>query len=133
MPCNSLEFAATFRRSLDDDEHVISFLEHDVVRHLDHRDDRHLDDQGHQHLDHLDEHLRQRLDHPDERHHRTEDDHLGHLDEHLDHLDERRPEPKDALVHQFRLVHDLARCLKDDLYVHLLHRLVDLLRDQLDE
>ena len=128
-----MEFAATFRRSLDDDEHVISFLEHGAVRHLDHPDDHHLDDQDHQRLDHLDVRLHQHLDHPDERHHRTEDDHLGHLDEHLDHLDERRPEPKDALVHLFRLVHDLARCLKDDLYVHLLHRLVDLLRDQLDE
>ena len=133
MPCNSLEFAATFRRSLDDDEHVISFLEHDVVRHLDHLGDRHLDDQGHQHLDHPDEHLRQRLDHPDERHHRMEDDHLGHLDEHLDHLDERRPEPKDALVHQFRPVHDLALCQKDDQCVHLHHHRVDLLMDQLDE
>jgi hypothetical protein len=36
-----LEFAATFRRSLDDDVHEISFLERDVDRHLGHLDDRH--------------------------------------------------------------------------------------------
>ena len=133
MLCNSLEFAATFRRSLDDDEHVISFLEHDVVRHLDHLGDRHLDDQGHQHLDHPDEHLRQRLDHLDERHHRMEDDRLGHLDEHLDHPDVRHLELKDALVHQFRLDHDQAQCQTNDRYVHLHHHLVGPLKDRLDE
>jgi hypothetical protein len=62
-----------------------------------------------------------------------EDDRLGHLDEHLDHLDELRLEPKDALVRLFRLVRDLARCRIDDLCVHPRRRLVDLLKDQLDE
>ena len=76
--------------------------------------------------------LHQHLDHPDERHHQMEDDRLDHLDEHLDHPDERRPEPKDALVHLFRLVRDLARCLKDDLYVHLHRHLGDLLKVRLD-
>jgi hypothetical protein len=91
-----LEFAATFRRSLDDDVHEISFLERDVVRHLDHLGDRHLDDLDHQRLDHPDVLLHQRLDHLDERHHQMEDDRLGHLDEHPDHLDEHRPEPMGA-------------------------------------
>ena len=77
--------------------------------------------------------LHQHLDHPDERHHRMEDDHLGHLDERLDHLDERHLELKDALVHLSRLVRDRARCQRDDQCVHLHHHLVDLSKDQLDE
>ena len=96
MLSNSLESAATFRRSLDDDVHEISFLERDVVRHLDHLDDRHPDDLDHLHLDHPDVLLHQRLDHLDERHHQMEDDRLGHLDEHPDPPDERHSEPKDA-------------------------------------
>jgi hypothetical protein len=91
-----LEFAATFRRSLDDDVHEISFLVRDVDRHLGHLDGRHLDDLDHQRLGHPDVLLHQHLDRLDERHHQMEDDRLGHLDEHPDHLDEHRPEPKGA-------------------------------------
>jgi hypothetical protein len=91
-----LEFAATFRRSLDDDVHEISFLERDVVRHPDHLGDHHLDDLDHQRLDLLDVLQHQRLDHLDERLHQMEDDRLGHLDEHPDRPDEHRSEPKDA-------------------------------------
>ena len=62
-----------------------------------------------------------------------EDDRLGHPDEHLDHLGEHHPEPKDALVHQFRLDLFRALCLTNDLYVHQHRHLVDLLMEQLDE
>ena len=95
---NWLEFAATFRRSLDDDEHGISFSEHGVDRHLDHPDDHRLDDQDHQYQDHPDVLLLQHPHRLDDQHHRhrKEVDRLDHLDVHLDRLDVRHPEPKDA-------------------------------------
>jgi hypothetical protein len=61
-----------------------------------------------------------------------EDDHLGHLDELLDHLDEHRPEPKDALAHQFRPVRDQAQFQTNDPCVHLHRHLVGQLLGQLD-
>ena len=131
MLCNSLEFAATFRRSLDDDVHEISFLERDVVHHLDHLGDRHLDDLDHLHLDHPDVLLHQRLDHLDERRHQMEDDRLGHPDEHLDRLDERRPEQKDASDHQCQQGRDQAQCQTNGQCVHLHRHPDDLLKGRL--
>ena len=96
MLCNSLESVATFRRSLDDDVHEISFSVRDVDRHLDHLDDHHLDDPGHLRLDHPDVHLHQRLDRLDAHRHQMEDDRLDRLDEHPDQQVEHRSEPKDA-------------------------------------
>ena len=142
LPCNSLEFAATFHRNLDDDVHETSFSAHDVDRHLDRLDDRHLDDPDHRHLGHLDhpdEHLH--LDHPDDQRRHQKDahlghlGHLGHLDEHLhlDHLDEHRLAPMDALVRQFRQDPDRVQYPTIDLYVHQHRHLGDLLLDQLVE
>jgi len=126
-----LEFAATFRRSLDDDVHEISFLERDVDHHLGHLDDHHLDDLDHQHQDHPDVLLHPRLDHLDERHHQMEDDRLDPLDEHPDQQVEHRLEPKDASDHQCQPGRDQAQCQTNGQCVHLHRHLDDLLKGRL--
>ena len=113
---------ATFRRSLDDDARVTSFLANGVDRYRDHQGHRHQDDQhpDHQvrhqddrHQDHRNRHLGdQHQDHQDDlvRHlgdrHR---DHLDHLDDRLDHQDHQVrvcQGQMDALVHQYLLDRD---------------------------
>jgi hypothetical protein len=126
-----LEFAATFRRSLDDDVHEISFLVRDVDRHLGRLDDRHLDDPGHLHLDLPDVLLHQHLDPLDERLHQMEDDHLGHLDEHPDQQVEHRPEPKDASGRQCQQGHDQVLYPTSDQCEHLHRHPDDLLKGRL--
>jgi hypothetical protein len=108
---------ATFRRSLDDDEHETFSLANDVVHCHDHQghrqDDRHQDHQGHrqddQHLDHQNRHQDdQHLGHPGDQGH-SDDRHLGHpVRVFLD--------PMDALGHLFQLDRDQEHLQEYDPY-----------------
>ena len=78
---------ATFRRSLDDDEHVTSSLANGADRYRDHQDHRHQDDRHRDHPDHQD-HRHQDDQHPDHQH----PDHQSR------HQDDQHPDRQDDLV-----------------------------------
>lgn len=121
---------ATFRRSLDDDEHVTSSSVNGVVRyrgHQDHhQDDRHLDHQvrfqGDRHQGQLVHQSRHLDDHPDH-----QDDLVRHLGDQLpDRQDDLRQDHPvrvcqvlmDALVHQYLQDHDQVHLQEYDLCEH---------------